>query len=62
MGGPSGPMLLCQLAATRPKSVGAEAPPTKAAALPHSPGCCGRAFRPDALAPARRDPTGKHRG
>ncbi|WP_428995589.1 hypothetical protein [Lysobacter enzymogenes] len=46
----------------RPESVGAEAPPTKAAALPHSPGCCGRAFRPDALVPTRRDPTEKRRG
>ncbi|WP_428992736.1 DUF6053 domain-containing protein [Lysobacter enzymogenes] len=29
MGGTSVPMLLCQIAATRPKSVGTEVPPTK---------------------------------
>ncbi|WP_425606316.1 DUF6053 domain-containing protein [Lysobacter yananisis] len=62
MGGPSGPMLLCQLAATRPKSVGAEAPPTKAARSPQSPGCCGRAFRPDALVPDRGGLNERHRG
>ncbi|WP_428995323.1 DUF6053 domain-containing protein [Lysobacter enzymogenes] len=31
-GGPSGPTLLCRIAANRPESVGPEDPPTKAAA------------------------------
>ncbi|WP_428995549.1 DUF6053 domain-containing protein [Lysobacter enzymogenes] len=29
MGGPSGPTLLCPIAAIRPKSLGPEAPPQK---------------------------------
>ncbi|WP_428995065.1 DUF6053 domain-containing protein [Lysobacter enzymogenes] len=32
MGGTSGPMLLCQVAAIRKKSIGPEGPPTSAAA------------------------------
>ncbi|WP_428992781.1 DUF6053 domain-containing protein [Lysobacter enzymogenes] len=32
VGGPSGPMLLCLIAAIRPESVGPEGPPTKARA------------------------------
>ncbi|WP_428995085.1 DUF6053 domain-containing protein [Lysobacter enzymogenes] len=59
MGGPSGPTLLSQAAATRPKSIGAEAPPTKAAPplARRKPGSlCGRAFRPDAFVPGRRKP------
>ncbi|WP_430539064.1 DUF6053 domain-containing protein [Lysobacter enzymogenes] len=40
MGGPSGPMLSCQTEETRPKSVGAEAPPTNPGlkSLPQAPG------------------------
>ncbi|WP_428992777.1 DUF6053 domain-containing protein [Lysobacter enzymogenes] len=37
MGGPSGPMLLCQIAAIRPNSIGPEGPPTKAAARSDKP-------------------------
>ncbi|WP_428995140.1 DUF6053 domain-containing protein [Lysobacter enzymogenes] len=62
MGRPSGPMLSARFAAIGHKGVGAEAPPTKAAALPQRPGGCGRAFRPDAVVADHGDLIGKHRG
>ncbi|WP_428995189.1 DUF6053 domain-containing protein [Lysobacter enzymogenes] len=34
VGGPSGPMLLCQIAADRPESLGPEGPPTSAGPKP----------------------------
>ncbi|WP_425606362.1 DUF6053 domain-containing protein [Lysobacter yananisis] len=50
MGGPSGPTLLCPIAAIRPKSLGPEGPPTKASGLKDSPR--RRAYSPSPTAPS----------
>ncbi|WP_428992862.1 DUF6053 domain-containing protein [Lysobacter enzymogenes] len=53
MGGPSGPMLLCQFAAIGHKSIGPEGPPTKAPPrLSGAEKSCG-CFVPASPAPVR---------